>query len=429
MPIKTSADKLAREIQQYGNPLTFPTAQESSGAAVMDDGCFLVECMVLLRSTILISSSSQQGLLLSLYTNSYPGSQKNQPAYQRRFVLQPRKAASEKIGFEASNNGECSHPNSPYNMPSDYMDDDLLFPAMQARSECTLDLENQMEETVHVYAENRQVFGDSVQDYELLEASLWSRLVERFGKKPCLNSTGEDTEELAVGKGAAEHGKQVCTCFCVTIFDCVVLVDWSWEMMVLRRLPVSLILAVALLCASVPLPSSVRRVLPSDAPFLQAGDGLISDFHRNRQLSKFRMLDSWKVGGVCTVSQLSSHRGSGIHLGVWKLPKEVIDQLEFQNALPRALIWSPIDPSADNRNQIIELFEEYVKDCDIQIDTAADAVEFSNQEPGPPSLFSVKEVCSGLLVLGTRMSCLLVIKPVIVQDTIEQPTGSTSCCG
>jgi hypothetical protein len=38
-----------------------------------------------------------------------------------------------------------------------------------------------------------------------------------------------------------------------------------------------------------------------------------------------------------------------------KLPEEIIDQLEFQKALPRALVWSPIDPSTDNRNQIIEL--------------------------------------------------------------------------
>lgn len=64
MPIKASVDKLAREIQQYGNPLAFPMVQESSGAAVMDAGCFLMESMVLLRSTILVSSSSQQGLLL-----------------------------------------------------------------------------------------------------------------------------------------------------------------------------------------------------------------------------------------------------------------------------------------------------------------------------------------------------------------------------
>ncbi|XP_062202673.1 uncharacterized protein LOC133905004 isoform X2 [Phragmites australis] len=95
-------------------------------------------------------------------------------------------------------------------MPSDYMEDDLLFPARRARSECASDLENHMEETIHVHAEeNRQASGDSVQDYELLEASLRSRLVERFGKKPCLNSTGEGTEEIAVGKVAgAEHDKQ-----------------------------------------------------------------------------------------------------------------------------------------------------------------------------------------------------------------------------
>jgi len=49
-------------------------------------------------------------------------------------------------------------------------------------------------------------------------------------------------------------------------------------------------------CASFPLPLSVQRVLPSDAPLLQAGDGSISDFHRNRQLLNFRTLDSWKVG-------------------------------------------------------------------------------------------------------------------------------------
>jgi hypothetical protein len=38
-----------------------------------------------------------------------------------------------------------------------------------------------------------------------------------------------------------------------------------------------------------------------------------------------------------------------------KLPEEIIDQIEFQKAFPRALIRSPIDPSADNRNRIIEL--------------------------------------------------------------------------
>lgn len=47
-------------------------------------------------------------------------------------------------------------------------------------------------------------------------------------------------------------------------------------------------------CASFPLPLSVQRVLPSDAPFFQAGDGRIADFDRNRQLLKFRMLDSRK---------------------------------------------------------------------------------------------------------------------------------------
>ncbi|WVZ90792.1 hypothetical protein U9M48_037056 [Paspalum notatum var. saurae] len=93
-------------------------------------------------------------------------------------------------------------------MPSDYMEDDLMFPAGQTRSKCALDLENQMEETIHVYAENRQASGDSTHDYELLEASLRSRLVERFGKKPSLNSTVEGAEELAVGKVAAEHGEQ-----------------------------------------------------------------------------------------------------------------------------------------------------------------------------------------------------------------------------
>ncbi|KAL6846960.1 hypothetical protein ACP4OV_022813 [Aristida adscensionis] len=94
--------------------------------------------------------------------------------------------------------------------PSDYMEDDLLFPSKRAISECTSDLGNRVEETIHVYAEqNRQTSGESVQDYELLEASLRSRLVERFGKKPCLNSTGEGTEELAVGKVAgAEYDKQ-----------------------------------------------------------------------------------------------------------------------------------------------------------------------------------------------------------------------------
>ncbi|CAN6361352.1 unnamed protein product [Urochloa humidicola] len=374
------------------------------------------------------------------------------------------------------------------NMPSDYMDDDLLFPVRQARSECALDVENQMEETIHVYAEeNRQASGDSVQDYELLEASLRSRLVERFGKKPCPNSTIEQTEEFAVGQVAAEHGKQSahilqlqeaeqndmttpegtmelgndgaektgglsnsssgpsmgncdpedisslkeqCMPFdtnslgfpssalqnaarhikqafpwfckeasnykndCLTsdaayeatecvhdmVQDCVgenmkillttrkdnemaySVIDpfWPFCMFELRgkcndeecqwqhlehhawrkskhtkhamssvsgQIPYGLsqhmlpvpayrvgsnlikadqnltqsVLASSLwqywqrgFCASFPLPLSVQRVLPSDAPFLQAGDGSISDFHRNKKLLNFRMLDSWK---------------------------------------------------------------------------------------------------------------------------------------
>lgn len=61
-------------------------------------------------------------------------------------------------------------------------------------------------------------------------------------------------------------------------------------------------------CASFPLPVSVQRVLPSDAPFLQAGDGSISDFHRNRQPSKFRMLDSWKVGRVHCITIIITSR-------------------------------------------------------------------------------------------------------------------------
>uniref|UniRef100_A0A0A9DWZ6 Uncharacterized protein n=1 Tax=Arundo donax TaxID=35708 RepID=A0A0A9DWZ6_ARUDO len=47
-------------------------------------------------------------------------------------------------------------------------------------------------------------------------------------------------------------------------------------------------------CASFPLPISVQRILPSDAPFLQAGDSSIADFDTNRQLFNFRMLDSRK---------------------------------------------------------------------------------------------------------------------------------------
>ncbi|KAM3383972.1 hypothetical protein ACQJBY_008559 [Aegilops geniculata] len=37
MPIKASADKLAREIQQYGNPPVFPAAEDDSSAEVADD--------------------------------------------------------------------------------------------------------------------------------------------------------------------------------------------------------------------------------------------------------------------------------------------------------------------------------------------------------------------------------------------------------
>ncbi|KAM3348461.1 hypothetical protein ACQJBY_022002 [Aegilops geniculata] len=37
MPIKASADKLAREIQQYGNPPVFPAAEDDSSAQVADD--------------------------------------------------------------------------------------------------------------------------------------------------------------------------------------------------------------------------------------------------------------------------------------------------------------------------------------------------------------------------------------------------------
>ncbi|KAL5206204.1 hypothetical protein ABZP36_034413 [Zizania latifolia] len=94
--------------------------------------------------------------------------------------------------------------------PSDYMEDDLLFlSTKQARSDCISDLENHIEETIHVYSEeNRQISGESVQDYELLEASLRSKLVERFGKKPYLNNAAEATEELATGKvSETEHQK------------------------------------------------------------------------------------------------------------------------------------------------------------------------------------------------------------------------------
>jgi hypothetical protein len=66
-----------------------------------------------------------------------------------------------------------------------------------------------MEETIQVYLENRQPSGDSTQDYELLEASLRSRLVKRFGMKSCLNNSVEVTEELGVEKAVEiEQDKQ-----------------------------------------------------------------------------------------------------------------------------------------------------------------------------------------------------------------------------
>uniref|UniRef100_A0ACD5Y9C5 Uncharacterized protein n=1 Tax=Avena sativa TaxID=4498 RepID=A0ACD5Y9C5_AVESA len=98
------------------------------------------------------------------------------------------------------------HDNST---PSDCREDDLMFCPKRARSECTSNLENHMEETIQVYSENRQPSGDSTHDYELLEASLRSRLVKRFGMKSCLNNSCEVTEELAVGKAAEiEKDKQ-----------------------------------------------------------------------------------------------------------------------------------------------------------------------------------------------------------------------------
>ncbi|CAM0949529.1 unnamed protein product [Alopecurus aequalis] len=98
------------------------------------------------------------------------------------------------------------HDNST---PSQYREDDLLFRPKGARSECTSNPENHMEETIQVYLENRQPSGDSTQDYELLEASLRSRLVKRFGMKSCLNNSAEVTEELAIGKAAEiEQDKQ-----------------------------------------------------------------------------------------------------------------------------------------------------------------------------------------------------------------------------
>ena len=93
---------------------------------------------------------------------------------------------------------------------SQYREDDLLFRSKRARSECTSNPENHVEEAVQVYLEeNRQPSGDSSHDYELLEASLRSRLVKRFGMKSCLSNSAEVTEELAVGKAAeTEQGKQ-----------------------------------------------------------------------------------------------------------------------------------------------------------------------------------------------------------------------------
>ncbi|KAL5219064.1 hypothetical protein ABZP36_019748 [Zizania latifolia] len=91
-----------------------------------------------------------------------------------------------------------------------YMEDDLLFPSnKQARSDYISNLENHVEETIHVYSEkNKQTSDESVQDYELLKASLRSRLVERFGKKQYLNNAAEATEQLTTGKVfETEHQK------------------------------------------------------------------------------------------------------------------------------------------------------------------------------------------------------------------------------
>ncbi|PNT62498.1 hypothetical protein BRADI_4g04360v3 [Brachypodium distachyon] len=102
------------------------------------------------------------------------------------------------------------HDTHDTSTPSHYTEDDLLFPSKHPRSECTSNPENHMEETIHVYAEeNRQASTDSAQDYELLEASLRSRLVKRFGVKPYLNNSGEVPEELVVGKTVeTDQGKQ-----------------------------------------------------------------------------------------------------------------------------------------------------------------------------------------------------------------------------
>ncbi|KAM0883145.1 hypothetical protein ACQ4PT_031832 [Festuca glaucescens] len=47
MPIKASADKLAREIQQYGNPPVFPTAEDASSAEVVADDSVAEEAAVI----------------------------------------------------------------------------------------------------------------------------------------------------------------------------------------------------------------------------------------------------------------------------------------------------------------------------------------------------------------------------------------------
>nr|CAB3466200.1 unnamed protein product [Digitaria exilis] len=343
------------------------------------------------------------------------------------------------------------------NMPLDYMDDDLLFPASQARSERALDLENQMEETIHAYAENIQASGDSVQDYELLEASLRSRLVERFGKKPCLNCTSEGTEELAVGNVVAEHGKQ------------------SAHVLKLQEAEQN----------DVTTPEGTME-LENDGAEKTGG---LSNSSSGPSMGNCDPEDNKRaISRIFGILPTATPDNSGDK----KLPEEIVDQLEFQKALPRSLVWSPIDPNIDNRNQIIELlnyaadkmaeditvegfkssadmlvkymkeypmcpqillisarldrnhgaypdlkgfhelilnwpkevqgvqylwnqyfehalaadtklaekllncwFEEYGKDCDVQSNAAVGAVEFSNEEPGPPSLVSVQDVGSG----------------------------------
>ncbi|KAF7063921.1 hypothetical protein CFC21_070384 [Triticum aestivum] len=93
------------------------------------------------------------------------------------------------------------HDNSE---PSHYREEDLLFSSKRARSECTSNLEN--EETIHAYLEeNREPSGDNGQDYELLEANLRSKLVQKFARNPHLNNSGEVTEEHVE---VTEQGKQ-----------------------------------------------------------------------------------------------------------------------------------------------------------------------------------------------------------------------------